>query len=276
MAVREGVLRKQPLFYVVAAIRFEPWMLLREKIPAIQDVLRERFPVFNQLLLSAQGIPSGVKAPDNATVEESALKPNAWAFHRQDRKIGCQISFDQIVIHATEYSRFTDFAEHVKFVLDVYLTFARHTNVHKIGIRYLDLIAPSSGESLSDYMPAAFLPYETSNEGYPLLGGHSQSSYKTQDGVLQARFWTGQNMLMVPNDLVPIHLLTQDTSVPNFLQALPHGQGILDTDSIWFAPEPPRMTADAILERLARLHAHANAFFRIVCSDRAFQVWQGE
>lgn len=272
MAIREGVLKDQPLFYVLTSIRFQPWMLLPEKIPAIQDLLRKRFPVFNQVFLSTQGVQIG---PD-PTLQGSSAKPNAWAFHRQDRKIGCQISLDQIVVHATEYSRFADFAEHVKFVLDIYLGFAEQADVNNIGIRYLDLIAPKSGESLAGYMPAAFLPYDTSTEGYSLLGGHSQSSYKTEDGVLQARFWTGQNMLMVPNDLVPIYMLTQDTSVPNFLQTLPNGQGILDTDSIWIATEPPRMTANEILERLDGLHGHANAFFRNVCSNRAFEVWQGE
>jgi len=278
MAIREGVLKYQPLFYVLTSIRFQPWMLLPNKIPDIQDLLRERFPVFNQVAVTVQGVNLGSVPQENVPSRDGIPKPNAWAFHKQDRKIGCQISPDQIVIHALEYERFVDFAEHVQFVLEVYLKFAKHADVNSIGIRYLDRIAPKSSESLADYMPAEFRPFESPNESYPLLGGHSQSSYQTADGILQARFWTGQNMLSVPNDLVPIYILTQDTFIPNpnILQPLPTGQGILDTDSIWIANEPPRMTKEQILQTLSRLHTHANDFFRSVCSDHAFKVWQGE
>lgn len=273
MAIREGQLKHQPLFYVLASIRFQPWMKLHDRIPEIQDLLRERFPVFDQIAL-ASGPGPGMFNPFQ---QNEPPKPNRWGFHSNDRRIGCQISMDQIVVHATHYEGFSGFSEQVRFVVDAYVSIAKRMDVNVIGIRYLDRISPKSGERMSDYMPKELLPFQDEGNSYSLLAGHTQSSYKTQDGVLQARFWTGSGMMAVPDDLVPLFMLTQDLSqnMPTLPQ-LQEGDGILDTDSIWQSPVPPQMTSENVIEKLRDLHRHANGFFRKVCSDHAFSVWQGE
>lgn len=270
MTVREGVLKYQPLIYVLASIRFQPWMLLPSKIPEIQDRLRESFPVVNQIQVG--------QTPFQGSADIGGLQTAAWAFHRFDRKIGCQISPDQIVVHCVEYESFGRFSEIVRVVVDSVIQHARHLDAVSMGIRYLDIIQARENESLTDYVPKELLPYEVNLQGMKVFGGHTQSTYETSAGLLQARFWTGKNFMTVPDDLVPIYVLTKDLSqhVAFPLTALAEGQGILDTDSIWNAKTPVRMDGESAMGKLSELHLHANNFFRTVCSEHAFRVWQGE
>lgn len=262
---REGILPQAPLFYVLASVRFQPWMLLPSKIPEIQDALRDRLPLFNQIGFAPGQLPL---APAPAGTW------NAWAFHSADRSVGCQMAQDQIVVHATTYSRFKEFAESVLFVLQVVEKYARQFDVGAIGIRYLDKISPRKGETLADYLPPQYLPQPVPGTDFQPTGGAFQTAYRTQTGVLQARFWTGQEYVAVPDDLIQLFVLTREIRPGGpVLPTLQPGHGILDSDSIWTSNSPTRMTGAQVVQRLEELHTHSNTFFRKVCSDHAFKVW---
>lgn len=267
MLDRQGILPKQPLFYVLASVRFEPWMMLPAKIAEIQDELRDRFPLVNQIVIGSMSFAPAAAPP-------AAAKAVAWAFHASDRAVGCQISAEQIVIHATSYTRFEHFAESVSFVLGAVERHARQFDVRAIGIRYLDKIAPRSGETLSDYLPPEYLPKSAGVNLTP-LGGLSQTTFATRTGVLQARFWTGENYVSVPDDLVPLFLLTQDIAANGpAWPPLEAGHGILDSDSIWTSPRAQRMSREQVVAKLRDLHEHSNEFFRSACTEHAYAVWK--
>jgi uncharacterized protein (TIGR04255 family) len=266
---RTGVLPNQPLFYVLASLRFQRWLSLPSKIADIQDALRERFPLINQVYFAD---PTQGAAPPKPTTE-----PAAWAFHTADRSLGCQITHEQIVVHTTRYNRFSDFAEVFKFVLEAAEPHVKHFDVGAIGIRYLDRISPREGESLSDYLPAQYLPKPLSEVGFSVESGLSQTVYRTRTGVLQARFWAGQQYVSVPDDLVPIFVMTQELEPAGpVLPPLAQGDGILDSDSIWSSLTPVRIGVDEAVAKLNALHVHSNEFFRTICTEKAFAAWRGE
>jgi uncharacterized protein (TIGR04255 family) len=271
-----GPLSNKPLFYVLASLRFQPWMMLPAKIAEIQDALRDQLPLVNQIVVGSMLISNAAPGGENSLPPATA-RPTAWAFHALDRSVGCQIAADQLVIHALKYETFEQFASTIRFILSVIEPHIRHFDVGAIGIRYLDKVAPRDGESLSDYMHQEFLPRSVSPSDLEPIGGMSQTLYRTQSGILQARFWTGENYVSVPDDLVPLYLLTQDLSSNlSPLTPLTKGSGILDSDSIWSSPSPVRMNSSDIIEKLRSLHTHSNQFFRSACKPHAYRVWKGE
>ncbi len=270
-----GFMPHQPLFYVVASVRFQPWMVLPRHIPEIQDALRDRFPLVNQVVIGPMEFPGANN--DQAAPVVRTSPPVAWAFHSANRTVGCQISRDQIVIHALRYSTFDDFSEDIKFVLTTVERHIRHFDTGAIGIRYLDKIAPRENETLADYIPSEYLPKKLPTNDLEPIGGLFQTMYRTQTGILQARFWTGTNYVTVPDDLIPLFLLTQDmSSNTNALNPLEAHHGILDSDSIWSSSQPERMNTEAIIDKLRALHEHSNQFFRSACTTHAYKVWKGE
>jgi uncharacterized protein (TIGR04255 family) len=239
------------------------------KIADIQECLRERFPLINQIYLGGPSEDFSAKPPSG--------DPTAWAFHTSDRSLGCQIMQDQIVVHTTSYTRFAEFAEVVRFVLDATLRQAKHIDVGAIGIRYLDRVAPREGEALADYLPAEYLPKPLPDADFAVEGGLSQAVYRTKTGILQARCWSGRQYMSVPDDLVPIFVLTQEFGPAGpALPPLGPGHAILDSDSIWTSQAPARIDAEGVVAKLRELHEHSNAFFRTICTERAFATWTGE
>lgn len=264
-------LSKAPLFYVLASLRFQPWMSMSERIAAIQDELRDRFPLTNQLTFTpVSNLPEG----GGSALDAAGLRFHAWSFMTADRSLGCQISVDQIVVHTTKYTKYADFSKAIKFVFDVVEKHARHFDVNAVGIRYLDKIAPESDETLDQYLAPGFLPQPLHNAEVKTLGGLSQTVYETKTGVLQARFWTGNAYIPIPDDLMPLYVLTQDLSAgPPQIKQLEAGHGTLDSDSIWATNSPVRMSGADVLIKLSDLHEHAGAFFKAACSEHAFKAW---
>lgn len=276
MTERTGVLLQQPLFYVLASVRFQPWMLMHTKIAEIQDTLRDRFPLFNQIVVDQAAFQLSLGWAESPTL--TPPKPTAWAFHSSNRRLGCQISADQIVVHSRDYTSFESFAETVQFVVSAVEMHARQFDVGAVGIRYLDKITPRDDESLSDYLPETFLPATLTESGFQAIGGMGQTMFKTESGVLQARFWSGDGYMTVPDDLVPLYILTHEFESQGVMPITPLkvGNGILDSDSIWLSQQPSRMDTSGLVAKLRELHKHANKFFRSVCSEHAFKVWKGE
>lgn len=269
MIDRTGVLPNQPLFYVLASLRFQRWLSLPHKIAELQDALRERFPLINQIHYGDASQESPTRMPSS--------EPAAWAFHTADRSMGCQIMHEQIVVHTTRYTRFTEFAETFRFILEAVQPHMKHFDVSAIGIRYLDRIAPREGESLSDYLPAEYLPKPLQAAEFSVESGLSQTVYRTKTGMLQARFWTGRQYVSVPDDLVPLFVLTQEFGPTGpALPPLEIGHGVLDSDSIWSSLSPVRINVDEAVAKLSALHMHSNEFFRTVCAEKAFAAWRGE
>lgn len=198
-----------------------------------------------------------------------------WAFMARDGRSGCQVASDQIIVHTRSYEKFTDFATLVRLVVGTVEKHSRSFDVTALGIRYLDRLSPQGpDEELKDYLKAGFLAQAVEQADLELIGGLSHRLYRTPDGVLQARFWSGQGYTVVPDDIMPLFMLTEAHKQPappvEFLHAT---EGVLDTDSIWTPPMPERAGTDKIVEKLDALHVHANAFFRDTCSDHAFEVW---
>lgn len=269
-----GNMPHQPLFYVVASLRFQPWMMLPRYIAEIQDALRDRFPLVNQIVV---GTSEALGSDGEQASPVVRTSPIAWAFHTPDRTLGCQISRDQIVIHALRYSTFDDFSDTIKFILASVEKFIRQFDAGAIGIRYLDKIEPRENEKLADYIPPEYLPKKLSSSDLEPIGGLFQTMYRTDTGILQARFWTGTNYVTVPDDLIPLFLLTQDmSSNTNALNPLEPGHAILDSDSIWTSPQAERMNTEAVISKLRALHEHSNQFFRSACNEHAYKVWKGE
>ena len=271
MIERTGILPKAPLVYVLASVRFQRWMNLATKIGDIQDELRDRFPLFDHVVFEPIGLAQG---QGSSPGEPSALRQDTWSFMNPGRTLGCQISLDQIVVHARAYTTFDVFADAVAFVVDAIEKHARHFDVNAIGIRYLDRISPGEGETLENYVDKGFLPSKLGSSFEP-LGGMSQTVYATGDGVLQARFWTGNGYHSIPDDLLPVYILTQDfKSAPFTVPPLAKGDGVLDSDSIWSTSSSTKMQRADIIDKMRAMHAHANNFFRSVCSEHAFETWR--
>jgi uncharacterized protein (TIGR04255 family) len=276
MTDRGGQLPNAPLFFVLASMRFGPWLSLPEALPQIQDELRDRFPDYADFTME-HGVTLPPAEPGAPEQQQSLGRRQIYALMAADRGEGCHLAVDQVIVYAREYTGFDRFGEAFELVAGAVERHARHFDVSAMGIRYLDRIAPLEGETLEQYLRPGFLPATLGSGDFHAQGGMTQTVYRTKSGVLQAQCWTGSGYTAVPSDVLPLLAMAHDLAGDSQLMGpLPEGQCTLDSDSIWTSIPPTRMGAREAVAKLRELRADAKAFFEAACSEHAFEVWEGD
>lgn len=271
MIDRSGILPKSPLVYSLASIRFAPWPLMSKKIDEIHDELREITPLIHRIQVQ-QAAPVGA----SAQVSES-LAQSFWMLMSSDRKLGIQISPDQLLVFSRSYKRYANFEKILEKGLDVLLKHMRHIiDVSNMGVRYVDHVKTKSEENLELYISEKLLPPTFGHLNK--IGGIVVSVYSAQDCELRIRSMTQPDMPAIPEDLLGLFAMAQEPGKPFSILPLAKGEMILDMDAVKVFPEARRMSKGEILGELRGLHNEANAFFRHedVFTDHAFRVWKEE
>lgn len=264
MTDRKGILKKSPLVYTIASVRFTTWRLLSKKIDEIHDELRDILPIIQDIRIRHQ-------------VDQNAPEEKAWMLMPSDRSFGVQIAPNQMLLIHKKYLRYSsNFEEILGRVLDILAKHMRFIDVTNMGVRYIDHIKLRNNDHKSDYINEKFLPPDV--DDFENRGGLVMGTYKTQNSVLRVQCNSQTGSLSVPHDIIPLLAMCQDAGQPLQFKALEKNEMILDIDSLINRQTPERMTNSQIKENLFKLHQEANTFFRheSVCTDHAFKVWKGE
>lgn len=270
MTSRSGILPYSPLKYVIASIRFAPYIRMPAKIAEIQDEMREVAPLVNTIQMVEQ--PGGAAGAAGAPTSSST-----WMLMAPDKSYCFHIAQDQLLVINNKYARFDLFIKQYEFALNVLLNHMRFLDVQALGVRYIDHVKIRSNESFSDYLTSNWLP--PTMEGYLQKGGNVFAEYeKDEANALRVMIQTMPNTLPIPNDLLGLLMMTQTFNGEIKLDATTDRDLIIDIDSIKRTDEPKRMQAREVLENLGKLHSTANSFFRNseFLKDHAFKVWKGE
>jgi uncharacterized protein (TIGR04255 family) len=134
-----GTWRHPPLVYVVAELVISPYYSMSSKVPGLQDSLRNSFP---RTLEAKELIVDGVKPSPQSL----------WQLMSADQKHGVQLGTRAISLHATSYAQSSDFLSRWAEVLDAIQNANLGAFVERAGLRYIDLIVPSTGRSPADYL----------------------------------------------------------------------------------------------------------------------------
>lgn len=271
MTDRTGILKKSPLIYALASIRFAPWPLMAQKIDEIHDDLRDITPLIHKIQIGQVG-PSG-----QAVIQNEVAITAAWVLVSSDRSFGFLLTPDQMLFFSKKYTRYVDFETNIEKGLDVLLKYMRFLDVTNQGVRYVDHIKTIKEESLELYISSELLPANFDN--LVRIGGTTLGIYKSGDAELRVRCTSQPDASTIPDDIISLLALFQEPGMPLRLEMLQSNELLLDIDALKNYPTPQRMkNKEDILSRLKSLHYEANVFFRndSVCTDHAFKVWKDE
>ncbi|MGE8100335.1 TIGR04255 family protein [Pseudomonas fluorescens] len=267
MTIRTGLLKRSPLKYVVASVRFAPWPLLGSKIAEIQDAIRDIAPLMHTIEIEQL-------SPNGQTIQRSGTTREAWMFMGADKSFGIQMSPDQLLLFTTSYTRFADFIKIYRQALDILIKHMRYVDVINMGARYIDYIKLSSEENLSDYISSSFLPPIAA--GHKSVGANIVSEYSVDNSKLRVSSVSMPGLIPVPQDILGILMMIDPKPIQ--LTPLTDKELVFDMDAIKVFEKPTKMLAEPILEELDNLHTTANNFFRQpdVFTDYAFDIWKGD
>lgn len=258
-----GQLPNAPLAYVLAAVRFDAQLALEKHIPALQERLQADFPRLQTGHETVVQINAGSGTPPQT------ITAQRFDFASADNRLGIILSRETLAFHATAYRNYEDFGQRLGAVLVHVGAELRHLFVRRIGLRYVDIIAPEEGETPDDYVAPGLRCLPALTVMSRARSGLAISEFQLEEGALVIRYAIAAGQIGLPPDLQPLALAEPDV-LKRITPATPMS-ALLDFDR--FAPLEETFDASQLKARFDRLHKDHSVAFRELTTEHAKEVW---
>ena len=256
-------LKNAPVFYTLAQVKFNPILAMNTFIPQIQDRFRHLgYPDFKEEV--AHLITLQMSNDDSSRV--NTVPGARWIFTNAELTAGLILTNDSLVYHTTSYETFDVFREHLAKGLDVINQLVGLNYTERVGMRYLDAIAPRDGESLDLYLVPSFLGLARALNGSALSHSFCETVLRTSLGTLVSRVVIQLGPIGLSPDLLPFRL-----KVDEKFAAIQNEHAILDNDH--FFEGRNKFSLVDVEKCLVGLHGDINEAFRLTATDHARSVW---
>lgn len=255
-------LKSPPVYFTVVQARFNTVLKLGDYLPTIQEAMRKAgFPDFT----SRKTTTVQITEQEGQTPPPTVFNFEQFFFGSADKRHIFVLSHDALTLQSTRYGRFEDFlAQFLKglaFVHDiVQLDFT-----DRVGLRYLDHVAPRPSDSLDQYVVR-----EVCGLG-ARLGGETMHSFsetfnRLAEVNLRSRVLIQDGGIAFPPDLTPDGMQIDD----RFLE-YSGKHATLDTDGS--IEKRMAFSVSAVGEQAVIIHDVISAAFKAAVTEHAFKVW---
>ena len=259
-------LSKQPLILVLCQVRISPVRKIADYIPAIQEEFRRHgYPIERSGKIQQVNIgPNGVQ-----TTEQER-----WEFRSKEETWSIIVLQDSFVLQTTAYSKFEEFAGQLKLAASTILSKTEHEEfgrLHRIGLRYIDLIQPRDGEDFRYYLRPGF--HGLSDNVFKKGTGRirvecvGKTDFGETEGTMIARIAQNDQGLDLPPDLAGSAPQKQQRSkvgeLVTFIDLDHYVEGNFDPDLNWLE-KTVFLLHDQIIE----------SFHNHVITQEALEVWK--
>jgi uncharacterized protein (TIGR04255 family) len=255
-----------PVYYALAQAQFNPVAAMAKYVDEIQDIFRHQgFTLFDtQHISELQFVGQNASNPELRQVTN-------WVITKADRTAGFILGSSSMIYHTTHYDTRNDFLPELIQGLNAVHEVVTLDHIARLGLRYLDAVLPSKGETVSQYLVEGL---NGISFGAKQRYAMSESVFDTetaplvQSGTLVSRVYRGEGSLGFPPDLIPYGLQTMS----RFQIAEEVSHAIIDTDHFVEGTMP--VDFDRIKEQLASLHAIIKQSFEATITPFAKEAWR--
>jgi uncharacterized protein (TIGR04255 family) len=254
-------LSNSPLVVVIAQVRFSPILHMARFIPDVQERLRgEGFPKFHPL--QQQNLQIGAPGMPVANQGSTLL----WEFLDRDDRKSLVVSTDTVAFVVTDYSVFESFRDGLRIALSVVSEVAKPGLRERIGLRYVNLVVPSQGKQISNYVGPELLGMSPTQLAVHRVNYGSAMVSRSEVGTFVFRCTCPTQGLTLPPD---VQLLGLRTDKPLSLDS---EFCVLDFDH--FTEGTKDFDVSAMLADFDQLHDLLDRSFRLAVKKEALQEWE--
>lgn len=255
-------LNRSPLVMVLAQVRISHVAKMADYVDDVQERLRKSgFPRFEEGRAHEIRLRPGL---------QPEIRENSrWEFQNKERSAGIILMQNAIVVHTNRYDTFDHFAKSLQLALEVVGDAVKPALVERLGLRYVDLIRPESGESWTAYLKAGL--HGLSPQAIGMANGiqRHETIGTTKVGQLVIRCTQSTDGSILPVDLSPTTLdYSAFTAEPGQLVTL------LDLDH--FSEETRDYRVDLVMNAMWDLHENLDVSFREAITDHALRRWEAQ
>ena len=258
-------LSKPPIFFSLIQARFNPLFALESYVAQIQDRLRQEgfpdasknpFQVLNLSLIAGASVQGLVPVAQNIR----------YIFGNRERSSAFLLDEATLTLQTTAYDTFDVFLEKFLVGLRTVNEVARLDFIERVGVRYLNAVAPGAGEELSKYISPCLLGLGGKLEG-SLAHTFSETHVKSDSAHLLVRAVVREGEIGFPPDLVQGTL-----EVAQRFREIKGEHGILDIDGWREAREG--FDLKQVESRLRKIHDDGvEKAFQAAVTSKALKAW---
>ena len=262
-------LAAQPLVLVLCQVRFSPVRRMERYIPAIQEEFRRSgFPIERAGKVRQVTFGPGGSAP------VQVVEQQRWEYRTKDETWSILVMQDSVVLQTTAYSRFEDFAEKLALAVRTVLSESEQDRlglVHRVGLRYVDVVRPSGGRSYRHYLRKGLhgLPDQVFQPGQHLVQVQSAGGAEVGGipGTMVVRIVQNDQGAELPPDLAP--------AAPEFSPRAEAGELVTLIDMDHYVEGNFDADAEWVLARTYEMHDHIiETFHEHVVTPEAIEEWK--
>jgi uncharacterized protein (TIGR04255 family) len=276
MEKRPTRLRNAPLVHVLVQVAFPPVADWPDRISNVRSQFHEAgFPIFQPS--KREDVLFQVKADGTPPEVQRQTTPVA-SFLNQEQRFAFQLWNSSLVLHTTSYRSFGHFVGMLRVGLRVLQAAMSPESVHRIGLRYVDLIQPREDEKLSDYVEPGVMGFPFKDLSDLDIQGVAVNSHTvglTPSGALAVRVMTLPSGQFLPPDLEIGGLRLPENADPNrpgLAVDFDH-YAVFAGDSV--ESQPILFEVDDICRRVAHLHDPLKHAFLAAVTATAQERWGG-
>lgn len=260
-------MKNAPLRYVLAIMRFPTNHNIEKFIPLFQEKVWNDYPQLSSETLQGIQLSVGNKSTDSIQITNKI-----WQFASEDRNFALILSPDFLVLHAGQgYIGHEDFINRFKSAVEAFVSVnAIAKNMMALGYRYVDLIVPKAGETLSSYLNKWVMPSDDfeSFDGISFINSASFMAFSTPQGMLRFQ------AMRCPPATLSLDLITPFVKKNGWLDNRPEGDfALLDLDHGATLPDSPSITPQGVADRLLEMRTPIVNLFDKAITNYARNDW---
>ena len=263
-------MKHAPVYFAIAQVRHNPVLRMGDYVSQIQESMRlAGYPDFKRMVMMAFNFvaPAGAETPQVPGPQQV----ERFTFANAQCTRGFIVENNALSMQATEYDTFKTFAGDFFKGLAVVHEAVKLDYVERVGLRYLDAVAPPDGEAgLPKFLKREVLGLAQSlGDDISVTQSFSETLFQARAGRVLARTLIQNGPLGFPLDLQPMGV----NIAPRFA-GIKGVHAILDTD----ASHEERQSFDiaALRKRLSTLHDDVWTAFDATVTPYALKAWNSE
>jgi uncharacterized protein (TIGR04255 family) len=255
-------MKSPPVYFTVVQARFNTLLKLGDYLPSIQEAMRKAgFPDFT----SRKSAALRLAAQEGQATPPTVIDLEQFLFGNADKTHIFVLNPDALTLQSTYYGRFEDFSAQFLKGLTLVHDVVRLDFTDRVGLRYLDHVAPRPNDSLDQYVVPEVRGLGARLGGKP-VHSYSETFSRVGDVQLRSRVLIQNGGVAFPPDLTPDGMKIDD----RFLRYSGH-HATLDTDG--FIEERMVFSAPAVGKQLHAIYGVVSAAFKAAVTEHAFKVW---
>lgn len=259
-------LKNPPVYLTLVQARFNPVLKLADYVPSIQEGMRKAgYPAYAQLSSVVMRLPSTQEMQQQPPALPQPTQHVQYTFSNVEQTHSFVLGADALTFHSSDYGNYKKFSDQFLHGLAMVHEQVKLDFTERIGLRYLDHVAPRAGEQIEQYLVPEVLGLG-SRVGGKVMHAFSETFCAVEKVRLRVRVLVQGGGLVIPPDLAQQPVKVQE----RFLQPS-EVSAMVDTDG--FVEGRELFAMEAVRAHLDTIHGVIGESFKRTVTPHALKAW---